>query len=585
MTDFLLSNFGQAVLADGVAADATTFTIDADLADRFPQPGTDQAFAITLWDGSETPQEIVYCTSNPLDGTLTVLRGQEDTTAQAWLEGTQLRHSITAGSISNLLQSGFILGNKANFEEAVDGVTDDKLMTPLSNKQAFDARTTVTTREFLLQETVEALRGYLGFITLTMSGTGLQDTFLLDTEFEYDPDLTKVFVDEVFVEPADYSFTGPDGNGQYSIVFNSPPPAGTGNIVLVLGVNFAFSVSFPGDNTVGTSAIIDLNVTTGKLANGSVTTAKLADGAVTDAKLAITGVDGALITDGTLTAAKLGPNAVTTAKILDANVTEAKIATGAVTVNKLGDASVTNAKLGLLSVAPGNLQDAAVEEAKIANAAVTNAKLGLLSVATGNIQADAVTTAKILDANVTDAKLAANSVTTSKILNANVTQAKLANGSVGTAQIIDLNVTTAKIANANVTLAKMAANSVDTSQLVAGAVTLSKMASNSVDTSQLVNDSVNADKIDGADVADIRTLLNVVSMSAAAGAVGTYAFCYTFSEVGDDFGDTRAGSGLKPCNSDDVPATNDALTGTWRCMGNTVSGGGDQAVTLWRRDA
>jgi hypothetical protein len=575
VTDFLLSNFGQAVLVEPVLAGATEFIIDSELADRCPTPGVGEAFAITLWDGSaDTSQEICYVTENA-SGVFTVTRGEESTIAGNWLAGTQIRHSITAGSISNLLQSGFILGNKANFEQAVEGTSDEVLMTPLSNKQAFDSKTTVTTREMLLQDSVEQLRGFLGFITLTMSGTGLEDTFLLDTEFTYEPDLTKVFVDEVFVVPADYTFTGPDVDGLYSIVFDTPPPAGTDNIVLVLGVNFAFSVSFPGDNTVGTSAIIDLNVTTAKLANGAVTTVKLADGAVTDAKLAITGVDGALLTDGTVTAAKLAPNAVTTAKILDANVTEAKLATGSVTVNKIGAAAVTNAKLGLLSVATGNLQDDAVTTAKIAALAVTNAELGLLSVATGTIQNSAVTTAKILDANVTDAKLATNSVTNTKILDGAVTAGKIGTGAV----------TETKLGTGSVTEAKIGTGAVTTAKIADGDVTLAKMAANSVDTSQLVNDSVNADKIDGADVSDIRDLLDVVSMSASAGAVGTYMFGYDNVGTSRNFGDTRSGTNLFPANSDDVPSTGSARSGTWRCMGDHSGGAGDQSVTLWRRES
>lgn len=603
MTDFLLSNFGQAVLVDPVLAGDTTFLIDSELADRFPTPGADQAFAITLWDGNpETPQEISYVTSN-VAGVLTVLRAQEGTAAGNWLAGTQIRHSITAGSISNLLQSGFILGNKANYEQATEGTNDEVLMTPLSSKQAFDFRTTEVTREMLLQATVEDIRGYLGFITITLSGTGLESTFLIDTEFAYEPDLTKVFVDEVFVVPADYTFTGPDVDGLYSIVFDTPPPSGTGNIVLVLGVNFAFSVSFPGDNTVGTSALIDLSVTTTKLALGAVDTAQLADNAVTDAKLNISGLDGSIITDGTLTAAKLGPNSVTTAKILDANVTEAKLATGAVTVNKLGTGAVTEVKIGTGAVTVTKLGDGAVTEAKLGALSVTNGKLGLLSVATGNLQNSAVTTAKILDANVTDAKLATNSVTTTKILDANVTEAKLATGSVTVNKLGTGSVTTVKLADSNVTLAKMASNSVGTSQLLDnnvtqakigpsavgttelanGNVTLAKMAANSVDTTQLVDNSITTAKLGSA--SSIRTYLDVVSMSADEGSVGTYVFAYDDTNVARSFGSTRSGGNLRPTNSDDSPSLGSSLSGTWRCMGNTASGAGDQNVTLWRRES
>lgn len=85
------------------------------------------------------------------------------------------------------------------------------------------------------------------------------------------------------------------------------------------------------------------------------------------------------------------------------------------------------------------------------------------------------------------------------------------------------------------------------------------------------------------------TTLNGYNISDAipndgdAGDRYTYAFCYTTTGGGDSFGDTRAGSQLKPCNSDDVPATGSTLNGTWECRGKTTTGSGDMVVTLWYR--
>jgi hypothetical protein len=73
--------------------------------------------------------------------------------------------------------------------------------------------------------------------------------------------------------------------------------------------------------------------------------------------------------------------------------------------------------------------------------------------------------------------------------------------------------------------------------------------------------------------------------SPAAGALYSYAFCFTTTGGNDDFGDTRAGNQLRPCNSDDSPAQGSTLNGTWRCMGNTQAGTGDMVVTLWLRIA
>ena len=78
-------------------------------------------------------------------------------------------------------------------------------------------------------------------------------------------------------------------------------------------------------------------------------------------------------------------------------------------------------------------------------------------------------------------------------------------------------------------------------------------------------------------------ITNAINNDGDAGERYTYALCYTTNNQGNDFGDTRGGSGLRPCNSDDVPATGSTLSGTWECRGKTQSGGGDQVVTIWYR--
>lgn len=522
--NFLLANFAHAVLTAPLLAVETELEIDSTFASRFPQPGVDESFAITLWDGdSDHDEEIVYCTENDLSGTMTITRGQEGTSAQDWLAGTQVRNGLTSGTVTNLLQSGFISGNMADQNEAEDGVLDDKLMSPLKTTQHFQARTTAITQEFLLQDNVEDLRALLGFITKTFSGTGLEDTFEIDHPAdEYDPDLTKVYVDEVFV-PTGYSFTGPVGN-KYSIVFDIPPPVGTDNIVLVLGVNFAFSVSFPGDNTVGTSAIIDAAVTSPKLANGSVITTKLADGAVTSAKIADNAITGAKILDNSISNAKLQVNAVTTGNIVD----------GAVTQTKIGAAAVGAAQIAAAAVGNSQLADNAVTQAKIADASVG--------------------TAELIDNGVTTAKIADNQVTTAKILDANVTNSKLGTNAVTSAKILD------------------------------GAVTNTKLGTDAVTKVKVANDAIGANELDGADAAAIRTLLTVGSYSGV-GVIGQYALLTTGGAGSFAQGDTKAGSGLHYTTTEGTPFSGGSPSGTWQAMGATDGGSGDQNTTVWLRIA
>lgn len=279
MTNFLLKNFGDTILLNALDASATLLAIAVADAAKFPVPGVNEAFAIILWDGAE-PQEIAWVTSNPLDGTLTVLRGQESTTARAWLAGTQIRHFLTAATSTNLLQSGFVVGIKATEAEASAGVVDTKLTTPLNLTQFFAAQTKVATRAFLLANSAAEMRSLLGWETALYNGTGLASTFTLPSA-SWDTNYTRVYVNEVFkTDVVDYTITGDQ------LVFVTPPGAGTDNIVVVLGISFAFSVSFPGNNTVSTPSIVAGAVTEPKMANAAVSTRVLVDAAVTLGKMA-----------------------------------------------------------------------------------------------------------------------------------------------------------------------------------------------------------------------------------------------------------------------------------------------------------
>jgi len=280
VTQYLLSNFGHVRLTGAVDADDTVLTVGAEDALKLPAPGVGEAFALTLWDGTLDP-EIVYCTSNDLSGTLVVSRGEEGSTARAWLAGTEARNSITAATAGALLQAGFLSNNEASQAEAEAGVASDVLMTPRRATAHFDYRSTVFTREFLTAPDVYAARSKLGWESAIFSGTGLESIF----NFEgtgWDNPYTKVYVDEVFVPATDYTIT--TGVNDY-ITFNVPPDAGVDNVVVIKGVNFAFAAAAPGDNTVGTSALVAQAVTEAKLAPSAVTSNIIAARAVTYAKI------------------------------------------------------------------------------------------------------------------------------------------------------------------------------------------------------------------------------------------------------------------------------------------------------------
>ena len=72
------------------------------------------------------------------------------------------------------------------------------------------------------------------------------------------------------------------------------------------------------------------------------------------------------------------------------------------------------------------------------------------------------------------------------------------------------------------------------------------------------------------------------SAGAAAGSVGTYAFLAAPSNEIFSFGETAAGSWLRPTSSSGTPTSND-LSGTWRCMGRTgLDNTGERATVFLR---
>lgn len=82
----LFSNNATTTLGSAVSSSATTMTVASGTGNLFPSPTGGQFFSATLWaQGSTTgvPNEIVYVTARTGD-TMTVVRGQEGTTPQAW---------------------------------------------------------------------------------------------------------------------------------------------------------------------------------------------------------------------------------------------------------------------------------------------------------------------------------------------------------------------------------------------------------------------------------------------------------------------------------------------------------------------
>lgn len=121
---FLFANNAQSTLAASISAGATTVTLAAGTGTLFPNPSTGQQFALTFISAvTGIPGEIVYCTARSAD-TLTIMRGQEGTTAQTWNVNDIAANFITADQAAQFLQnnvSGAFTGNVINLNGATSG--------------------------------------------------------------------------------------------------------------------------------------------------------------------------------------------------------------------------------------------------------------------------------------------------------------------------------------------------------------------------------------------------------------------------------------------------------------------------------
>lgn len=106
-------NFAKSVIATtgGINASATTLDVTTGDGSKFPDPATDGAFNLVLWDKATYPDpsddpnvEIVRCTARSTD-TLTITRGQEGTSGVSHEEGAGVMLAITKKMIDDINNS------------------------------------------------------------------------------------------------------------------------------------------------------------------------------------------------------------------------------------------------------------------------------------------------------------------------------------------------------------------------------------------------------------------------------------------------------------------------------------------------
>lgn len=148
-------------------------------------------------------------------------------------------------------------------------------------------------------------------------------------------------------------------------------------------------------NVVGASELADASVDTAALINLAVTTAKVAAQAITNEKLGLSAVGVENINNLAVSAAKLAAEAV---------IAE-KIGSEAVTTAKIQNLAITAAKLAALAVGTGQLANLAVTAGKIAEEAVGTTKLAPLSVTAVKIAEGVVEESKLTDGAATSRKM------------------------------------------------------------------------------------------------------------------------------------------------------------------------------------
>lgn len=101
----LAANNAQSVLAAGISASATSLTLNTGTGALFPSPVSGTSFfKVTLIDAATGQlNEIVHVTAKSGD-VLTIVRGQEGTSARAWSANDIAANMLTAGTIQLLAQ-------------------------------------------------------------------------------------------------------------------------------------------------------------------------------------------------------------------------------------------------------------------------------------------------------------------------------------------------------------------------------------------------------------------------------------------------------------------------------------------------
>jgi len=122
MSVLIFANNAKTTLSSALTSSATTVNVASGTGSLFPNPSGTQYFILTLVDAATgLLNEIMWCTARSGDA-LTVIRGQEGTTAKAWLLGDYVNCFPTAGTQATFVQPDQVQKGTYGFASAAGTV-------------------------------------------------------------------------------------------------------------------------------------------------------------------------------------------------------------------------------------------------------------------------------------------------------------------------------------------------------------------------------------------------------------------------------------------------------------------------------
>ncbi len=375
------------------------------------------------------------------------------------------------------------------------------------------------------------------------------------------------------------------------------------------------------DSAVTTAKVIDLAITSPKIANLSITTAKIDSLAVTTDKIAALAISSSQIQDLAITSAKIAALAVNTGNIQNAaitsgkiaslainsthienfTITATKIASNTITAAQIASNTITSAQIATNTITGANIADASITASKIASFTITASQIASLTITAAQIADLTINGVKLTDGSITDPKVAVGTLSGDKLQNATIVGSKIASGTItgtniASAAITGINIATAtitgdKIGSATITGDKIANFTLSANNLAFGTITAAQIQNLTITASQIADltitsgkiASITADKISAGTISVSITMTapNIivtggnfqVQINNLVGIRVTGSFNGYQTDV-DSTGITFRGSGLTATMNQVGFAASDGFGAAVICGINAFAGGG-----------